>query len=370
MRRRLAISASITAALASAVACVDLFHSTSDVHGICEVDASDASDPRCVGDGGVEAAPPELCAPEAGVAQDRAARACAWLAACSHPIGDDKTGRCMVNAILAYDCSANPDRKPKGAAAAFWQCMENPQSCADVGKCVFPDGVPGCTNGSFLGCSQSSANVDTRVDCVAKTDQPWGENCAAYGQTCNSLDPDASNNSATCIDPAPRDAGGQGRSCTSIGCLAGRYLTFCDDAGIDRGYDCADFGAGSCVPSGATPACKPEGTQTCAATNAITCTSGNVSAVGCVTGTPETVDCTAISGPGTCVPMEAGAPGTVPASACQVLDGGCTDDTCNGALLEACVRGRTVTIDCSKLGLKTCNPIITVEGDAAACNPP
>jgi len=372
VRARVAFATVLGAALASAVACVDLFHSTSDVHGICETDGGDASDPRCGPEAGpVEAGPPDLCAPDAGVAQQRATAACAWLAACDHPIGENKTGACMVNAILAYDCEANPNRQPKGKAAAFWQCLQNATSsaaptCADVGKCVFPDGIPqGCKNGGFIGCSQSQYNLDTRQDCVAPSDAgSEGENCAAYGQTCNSLDVDASNDSALCINPK-----GQGRACTGAGCSNG-YLSFCNDAGVDIGYDCSAFGAGACTLTGAAPACKPDGTGACPATNDVTCTSGGVEAQGCMTGIPETVDCTAISGNGTCVPIEAGAPGTIPSDACRVLDGGCTDDTCNGALLAACVRGRTVNIDCTQLHLKTCNPITTEEGDVAACNPP
>ena len=362
MRARVAIACTFVA-LASVVACVDLFHSTSDVHGFCEGD--DASDPRCSSDASAdaEAGPADLCAPDAGVAQQRAIKACAWLAACEHPIGRDKTGECIVDAILAYDCDANPNRKPKGAAQTFWQCMQNANDCGAVAKCVFPpSGAPPCANGGFIGCSQSSYAVDTRVECNFADAAATGENCAAYGQTCDSLDPDAANDSARCV-------GAQRRACTGLGC-AGGHLSVCDDAGVDIGYDCASFGAGACDPSGAAPACKPEGNGTCAATTDVACSSGNVRASGCVTGVPESVDCTSISGPGTCVPIEAGAPGTIPSDACRVADGGCADDTCSGAQLAACVRGRTVTIDCTSLGLKTCNPIDTKEGSIAACNPP
>ncbi|HEY1954742.1 MAG TPA: hypothetical protein VGH28_04005 [Polyangiaceae bacterium] len=359
--RAFALALAGTGMLAAAAACVDLFHSTSGVLGICE---RDASDPRCSPDAS-EAGPPELCAGDAAAAQSTAMQACALLAACDHPIGQNKTGACMVDAILAYDCEANPNRKVKGAAAQFWECMQTAKTCGDVGKCVFPDGVPGCTAGGFLGCSQSTDNVDSRIDCVQATPGGQGENCAAYGQTCNSLDPDAANLKAVCINP-----GGQGRACVSATCSQGHYVSLCDDGGVDRGYDCADFGAGTCSFTGASPACKPESTGTCAATNDVTCSPTNVIAQGCVTGAPETIDCTAISGPGTCVPIEAGAPGVVPADACQVADGGCTDDTCSGAALIACVRGRSVPIDCSKYGLKPCNTITTNEGSIVACSPP
>ncbi|HEX4516463.1 MAG TPA: hypothetical protein VH054_23105 [Polyangiaceae bacterium] len=339
------------------VACVDLFHSTSDVQSICE---ADATDPRCTD----AAAPVDICAPDGGVAQERAAHACSWLAACGHPIGRNKTGVCMVDAILAYDCAANPNRKAKGAAKDFWNCMQNANSCTDVGLCVFPGaGGVACTNGTFLGCSQqTSVDPDTRIDCTQKG-PGGGENCAAFGQTCSSLDPDASNNGAICVGPMRRACLGSG------GCVDGG-LSLCNDAGVDIGYACANVGAGACNPSGATSACAPESTTTCSPTNDIACISGNQFAQGCVTLNQEKVDCTAISGAGTCVPIEGGAPGTVPADACRVADGGCADDSCDGGTLVACVRGRSVAIDCASQGLKGgCVPITTAEGAVPACNP-
>lgn len=367
MRRRVVFAVITGSFVASAIACVDLFHSTSDVKSLCEMDASD---PRCL-DGG-DAAPQDLCAPDAGAAQTRAMKACAMLSACAHPAGHNKTGECMVDAILAYDCAANPNRKPIGKTKAFWLCMQNAQTCADVVKCVYPQSTVQCGNGGFIGCSQAidpdsgtRVDPDTRVDCYAAANPAPGENCASHGQTCDSLSPDASNNDARCLGP-------KGRVCTGTGGCVGTQLSVCDDAGFDNGYDCADFGAGSCYTLGASTACKPTGTGTCASTNDVTCTAGNVVAQGCVTGIPETVDCTAISGKGTCVPIDGGGLGTTPASACH-LDTGCADDTCDDAgALVACVRGRSVVIDCTKLGLKTCNPINTADSPTpiAACNAP
>jgi hypothetical protein len=360
VRRRIVIAGAIVSSLAGAVmACVDLFHSTSDVQSICEVDAAD---PRCT-----DAAPPvDICAGDAGVAQQRAIHACSWLAACGHPIGRNKTGACMVDAILAYDCAANPNRKAKGAAKDFWACMQNAKTCSDVNHCIFPmAGGVACANGGFLGCSQTNVDPNTRIDCV-QAGPGGGENCAPHGQTCSSLDPDASNRNALCVGP-------QRRACTgSVGCVDGG-LSLCDDSGVDIGYSCANVGAGTCNPSGATPACEPESEGgACSATNDITCTSGNLQAKGCVTLEPEAVDCTPISGLGTCVAIVAGAPGTTPSDACRVADGGCNDDSCDGGTLVACVRGRSVAIDCAGQGLKGCNPITTIESDAAgvpACNP-
>jgi hypothetical protein len=358
VRRRVVVAGAFAASLACAVlACVDLFHSTSDVQSICEVDAAD---PRCT-----DAAPPvDICAPDGGVAQQRAVHACAWLAACGHPIGRNKTGACMVDAILAYDCAANPNRKAKGAAKDFWNCMQNAKTCADVGFCIFPTaGGVNCSNGGFLGCSQNGIDVPTRIDCVQAASPGGGENCAPFGQTCSSLDPDASNRNALCVGPQQRACAG------TSGCIDGG-LSLCDDAGVDIGYACANVGAGKCNPTGASPACAPETTGTCSATNDVTCTPGNIQAKGCVTLSPESVDCTSISGPGTCVAIEAGTPGTLPSDACYV-DGGCIDDSCDGGTLIACVRGRSVGINCAAQGLKSCAPILTTESQTAipACNP-
>ena len=175
MRRRVALVAVAGSLVASAFACVDLFHSTTDVKSICEVDASD---PRCA-DGGDAGPPQDLCAGDAGAAQSRAIKACAMLSACAHPAGRNKTGACMVDAILAYDCAANPNRKPLGKAKAFWLCMQNATTCADVEKCVYPDTPVTCKNGGFIGCTQSTENADTRVDCYAAATPAPGENCAA-----------------------------------------------------------------------------------------------------------------------------------------------------------------------------------------------
>ncbi len=110
--------------------------------------------------------------------------------------------------------------------------------------------------------------------------------------------------------------------------------------------------------------------MTCTATNDVTCTPGNVQAAGCVTGYAETIGCTAISGMGTCNPIEGGAPGTVPSDACYVA-GGCTGDTCDdGGSLVACIRGRSLAVDCTALSLGTCNTIATEEGTVASCTPP
>jgi hypothetical protein len=237
METRAWLIASFGLVIVSAIACVDLFHST-DAPTLCDLDASA---PGC-GD----AAAPTLCAPDAGVAQSMALRACAWLSACEHPVGQNATGACMVDAILAFDCVANPNRQPKAKALAFWRCMQAVTTCRDVAACVMPDGIAGCTSGGYIGCTQGPQNPDTRFDCVAPTvtdagtEPAPGEDCAMHGQTCDSIDRDASNHGALCVGP-------YGHTCTtSAGCDM-NSLSVCDDAGIDHGVDCTQFGGAMCT---------------------------------------------------------------------------------------------------------------------------
>lgn len=361
--RRLLVAAG--ALLLVAAACVDLFHSTA-TKSLCDIDANA---PGCV-----EAGPPTLC--DAGDPESVALRACAWLSACAHPVGRNMTGQCMVDAVLAYDCAANPNRPPQGKAKKFWQCMLGVKVCDDVIACVFPNGRSSCTSGGFIGCSQTpGTNDDTRYDCVVGTADAGdaappapGENCAMAGQTCDSLDRDAmsGNNSALCLGPARR-------TCSLTGCADAGALSLCDDAGLDRGYDCTSVGAQQCDDKFAAPTCDPinTGLGSQAPSTDVTCTSGNVRARGSITGVIEQVDCTPISGSGSCVPIEGGAPGVVPSDACWVADAGCDADTCDTeGGLSACVRGRVVPVNCVALGLGTCDVIHTNEGFPASCTAP
>lgn len=352
MRRGVLTAIVVTPALLlGAVACVDLFHSTD----VATADGGASGDSGPVGT--------DLCSPDGGVAQERAVHACSWLAACESPIGHSATGACMVDAILAYDCDANPNRKPKLGAKAYWSCLDKAKTCTDIHACALPSSSKPCNGAGFIGCNPAQLNVNSRVQCLANGATPGAENCVAYGQTCDSLDPDGGNNNALCL-------GSKRRSCTASGCN-GSNLAACDDAGLDRGTDCSLFGAGSCITSGAQPACQPEGSSTCQGTADITCTSGGI-AKGCASGYGETVDCAAISGsaPGNCTDILDAAPGTPVATACQRASG-CSVDTCSGSALVACVAGRKVTVSCASQGLRACNDTVaTLEGPRAACTAP
>lgn len=338
------------------VACADLFHDT-DSPNLCDLDASA---PGC-GDAGTE-----ICAADHATAEKRALHACAWLAACENPVGKNATGECVAEALQAYDCVANPNRRPKLAAKTFWIALATVKTCTDVDMAVLPKGVGNCGGAGYIGCSLAGGNETSRLQCAADGQRYFGENCILQGKTCDSLPKAADgggNNAALCL-------GDMRRACTLSGCN-GAHLAACDDAGLDRGLDCSQFGVGSCVPNGAQPACKPEGDLACAATADIKCTSGGV-AESCASGYKESVDCTYISGPApdNCVPIPNPPLGTPAAAACR-RSAGCSVDTCSAGKLVACVAGRGVTIDCSADGLKPCNDALsTLEGTRAACTKP
>ena len=294
MRTRVFIAGALVSLSTGAiVACVDLFHSTSDVQSICELDASD---PRCT-DAPV---PVEICAPDAGVAQQRAVHACSWLAACGHPLGRNKTGTCMVDAILAYDCAANPNRKAKGAAKDFWTCMQTAKTCSDVDHCVFPEaGRSRARTATFVGCSQSAKTPTRAIDCVRSGPARRRELRAPRSDVqlarSRRVEPQrALRRTTTAARARARAASTGAQPVRRRGGRPRLRLRGCRRGKLLR--RAARHPRASRGPRG-----------TCAATNDVTCTSGNLVAKGCVTLIPETVDCTAISGTGTCVPIEGGA---------------------------------------------------------------
>ena len=134
--------AAAIAASAGLVACFDLFHSTAGLHDACDLDAAACADDAASPD----AAPAgtDFCSWSPAQARDNATHACAWLGACESPLGHDAFGPCMVDALLAYDCTANPNHPSRGKGHTFWDCLWQVGSCADVTACVFPGGAPTC----------------------------------------------------------------------------------------------------------------------------------------------------------------------------------------------------------------------------------
>jgi hypothetical protein len=369
---------------AGVVACFDLFHSTGDVLTACQLDAQT---PGCGPEAGVDAgvdAGTDFCAWSEGEAMQNAKRACAWLGACESPLGRNAFGSCMFEALLAYDCTANPSHPVKGKTHALWDCLwkaGQTGTCDAVNACVFPQGTQSCLGSGFVTCAtqggEGGINADVRVECTTDGGVAHGENCALWGQTCGG-------------DPSRGVCGGSSGDnaiqCSMKGCT-NTMLHACNDAGLDIGVDCANSGAQQCVgeppgdPQAAWVACLPEGDgATCTPTTTVQCDGGI--ATSCPTGHPESINCQQLLGnvractPGTFAqPFDWTAPCVVSTDEEDGGDGGdetddaggdagadgsaCTADSCDGGTLTACYRGAVFPLECTTVGLGTCQIVHT-----------
>jgi hypothetical protein len=365
MRLRVAAGLSLASALSGGtlVACFDLFHSTAGVLTACQLDAQ-----ACAEASATDAGPTDFCAWSYEVARQNATHACAWLGACESPLGDNAFGACMFQALLAYDCEANPNHPVRGAEHAAWDCLWQVKSCNEVDTCVFPGGVPTCGSpGDYTSCGNvggQPANGDVRVECV-DGGQAHGESCLLEGQTCA-----ASGTVGVCAGSMAGDAG---LACSTLEC-DGTRLHWCTDGG-DVGIDCADNGRGACGGFPPSPhawlACVAEGDAGCDAGLSAGCQGGY--AFSCPSGVAESIDCLEIL-------QVAGAsctPGTLSppfdwTSPCRVSPAMCTADSCDAGTLVGCTRGAPFFLDCPSEGLGACRMVATDVGSQphAACTPP
>jgi hypothetical protein len=351
------------------LACVDLFHGT-DFDTLC---TRTPTDPACVtADGAVTpdvveasvdaaAAHPDFCAWDSAQAQAQAKRACAWLGACEGTVGESVFGACTIDAQLAYDCSLTPTLRPRGSMDAFWACLATVKSCGDVDRCVFPGGVQECVtvaSGSASACGKLDTSV--RVECAGPQGRARGvEPCAMVGKQCTPDD----TSSAIC-------AGKLAFACTKNAC-SGTSRVDCTAAGarmLDRGYDCANVGAGNCVESDAGPYCAPgSGTTACDGGQALPSCDGNSKVDSCIDGVHTRIDCSKL-GLGCDVSQ---LKSIDPTSACVNRGAGsCTPgtDTCESpTLLRSCGRGQIYEVDCASVGLGTC--AVNVAGHGACGKP-
>jgi hypothetical protein len=360
-------------------ACVDLFHST-DFDTLCTLDPANEACPQAApGDAGTadvvdatdeEAPRPRLdfCAWSTAEARTRAERACVWLGACEGPLGWTKLGSCMTEAILAYDCNANPSMRPQGKVDALWQCLAQVSSCDDVDACVFPGGLQQCeplgAPGSFTACAVD-ANSDVLVECgdVAGGRPTGVAPCIGQSRTCAAVDP----SQAACtgwVDPGCST----GNSCT------GTFAIDCRPASpenIDFGFDCAGYGAGRCVKDLRGTQCTPDlAAQSCAGAF-LEC--DGTTAFSCIDGRLAAVDCGKFGG--TCDPNRTNIAGRLPIEACRAFAPGTTNPACGVAdsCLSTSVRSCSVYADtpfeisCTRHGLGPC--AVRANGNAA-CTPP
>jgi hypothetical protein len=297
-------------------ACFDLFHGTAGLVTACEIDASS---PGCA----AEAGAPSLCASSAAEATDRARHACAWLGACDGPTGKNAFGSCMFEALMAYDCEANPAHRAKGKAASLWACMAGAKDCGQVSSCV-------------------SGGVDA---------------CAGPGG---------------CLpDPAA--------ACPPRGCYSGSIIHWCVNGG-DLGIDCESSGRQACdgfpaADASQWVACLPDGDSgaPCTPGTAVQCDGGVANF--CPAGTIESLDCTALLGRATALGDRGGCkvgsldPPFDWTSACALVPPACEADACDAGALLGCERGAVFSVDCLEAGLGPCS-IATDAGARAhaACN--
>lgn len=354
--------------IAAGAACVDLFHST-DFPTAC---ADDASIPGCTpapsGDAAsdAEAGPPptNFCSWSQATAEINARHACAWLSACMGPLGDNAFGECMFNARLAYDCTANPNRRLRQGLPmhAYWDCLWQATTCDAVKRCVLPSGDENCKDPfKFTACGIIGRNTPVRVQCEGTGLPTMAASCLATGQTC--IRPDL--NRSRCAS---------NEQCKATACN-GTVLETCVDSGV-VGVDCAYFGEGKCVDvgGGSSPSCQPLGaTKSCTPTPALTCSGGVVT--GCPTGFEERVDCKVLTGGG-CNGNVPGRPDDI-ARACTGPgpdaggDGGPCKESCADGLVHSCAHGTEYKVKCSDVGLGPCTVRPTVQdGDRATCTPP
>jgi hypothetical protein len=365
------------------VACFDLFHSTSDIVTACALDAqgpgcSDAVAP--VADAGTDAAN-DFCAWQPVEARSHAEHACAWLGACESPLGRNAFGDCMIQALLAYDCTIAPAHPVAGKAHALWDCLWRVQSCGDVDACVFPGGPRGCASPEdYVSCANvdgvEPANGDVRMECVdgggdgGSLPNGHGENCALWGQTCA-----GPTGSARCA----------GSTTGSFGCAPGSLLECkngavhgCAEAGAsvteDVGIDCTSYGDGRCngypTSSPQWVACEASGDGgACTPGLAVTCANGY--ATSCPAGVEERINCEALLSADGCNPSPL-SPSFDWTSPCQVAGSTCTEECSDAGDVVGCARGATFTLHCAAEKLGACRMVTTDMGAAqhAACAPP
>ena len=235
---------------------------------------------------------PDFCAWTSSEAQDQAKRACAWLGACEGAIGESSFGACTVNAHLAYDCGLTPALRPRGSVDAFWACLATVQSCGDVDRCVFPGGVQDCVavpTGSTSACG--TALNDTRARRVRR---PGGSRARRRALRDARQDVLARGHLG-------RDVLGQARVRVHqervLGDVPRRLQSRRRAHARIAGSTAPAIGAGKCVEGDAGPYCAPgTGTTACTKESAPKC-DGNFVVDTCVGGANLRIDCSRLGLP-------------------------------------------------------------------------
>ena len=291
----------------------------------------------------VNVPPTEFCNWNTATAHDNARRACAWLGACQSGYGANDFGQCYEEAVRTYDCSINPMHKVVGSAHAYWDCLWQATTCAQVSACVTGGGAApqcGTQSSEYAVCSQSIG-----VDCPAAGGKPLAlQPCAGEGKVCNT-----STGRLVCA--------GSATACTSgaTSCNGAKIVDCPTDGGVDQGMDCTLFGAGCIAPAAVGPACTPTvDAGTCAPTTTLTCLANGV-ASGCPSGFAETFDCKGLlESAGGCNNATPGRPWDI-SRACLASGAACTPGCNPDGGLVACHRGlHRIEVACGTYQLGAC----------------
>jgi hypothetical protein len=323
------------------------------------------ANPSACEDAGRSRPPPvaDFCSLSQDEARQRAERACAFLGACRGATEATTFGACMLNALAAYDCRLNPALRPRGASKDLWTCLASVASCSDVDGCLFGSAAPPICGPVSGGTFRACADPGSLIECglPAATNPPVAVvPCTLEGRGCLELD----GTRALCVGKA-------GATCTGAPRCDGTSAIRCDAASesADIGVDCAAFGFGVCVADDAGVACAPApDTPNCTGTSELRCDDAGV-ARACVAGRELAFDCsrlglTCATTPETqtLAPLTACAPR--PDDRCDV------PDSCSGDLLRSCARGRGFTIACGSLGLRPCKLSSAARTPIATCARP
>jgi hypothetical protein len=324
------------------------------------VDASGDS-PATITDGGLDAkldTGTNFCAWSHSKAEEMAQRACLWLGACAGNTGLNEYGTCYPTALLAYDCTLNPNQQVRaGALHAYWDALSRASSCSDVMAAIFGGKAPACSN-SVASCGNDL--TDGGFADIVTTCGDGGftsaVNCQMLGYTCSQGV--CTNGGAACTGANAGCTGNVLHSCQNVENAAGTGA-----AVTDVGRDCTNFGAGKCVadassgaygcvPNNAGGACTPSGTVACAPTG------GSAFVAGCATGNVETVQCSGFGPTTTCSPD-----GGAWMASSRDLAGGCYDPSAVGgqatcspskALVDVAGPSGVVEVGCLDAGFSAC----------------
>ena len=300
-------------------------------------------------------------------------------------MGGNALGPCMFQALLAYDCTSNPDHRVRLEARDIWDCLQRSGSCADVDACVSEgSGTHVCSGtGDYTRCE-----ADLRIRCsgggAKRPPKALGsENCALWGKTCATGASEtecAGSSGLVCHESDQKECSGTSiHWCSAVDGGSGGP----DAAGIDRGIDCASNGASACdgFPSRDAPrwvACRTNpdadgGANACAPSASATCKDGR--ATSCPSGVRETIDCATLLGAAGAGAACTDGPLVPPfdwTSPCAMGTPECTSDSCDGTMVRSCDRGATFSADCEHEGLGSCR-LQTADSTSvarAACAPP